>query len=151
MIEQRISRLSCSETIFHQEAQIYQNALQLAGYKDKITYNKDTTHSDETKKIRKRRRNILWYNPPYSENVKTNIGRRFLNLIDKHFGNSYLKRYFNRKTIKISYSCMPNMDSIISSHKKRLLHENEKPKIKDIDRNHKCNCQFDTESCPLYA
>ena len=46
---------------------------------------------------------------------------------------------------------MPNMNSIISSHNKRLLRENEKAKKEEIDRNHNCNCQVGAESCPLNA
>ena len=38
----------------------------------------------EKKKNRKRK--MIWYNPPYNEAVKTNIGQRFLNIIDKLFG-----------------------------------------------------------------
>ena len=31
---------------------------------------------------RKRNRNIIWFNPPFSKNVATKIGRYFLNLLD---------------------------------------------------------------------
>ena len=53
--------------------------------------------------------------------MKTDIGAKFLSLINKHFGNSKLKQFFNRSTVKLSYSCMPNMDSIISNHNRYLL------------------------------
>ena len=45
------------------------------------------------KSTKKRKRNIIWLNPPYSMNVKTNIVRKFLQLIDKHFPNitNYIK------------------------------------------------------------
>jgi hypothetical protein len=32
---------------------------------------------------RNRQRSIIWFNPPFSKNVKTNIERNFLSLIDK--------------------------------------------------------------------
>jgi hypothetical protein len=28
---------------------------------------------------------LIWFNPPYSKNVKTNVAKNFLQLIDKHF------------------------------------------------------------------
>ena len=42
----------------------------------------------------------------------TNIGRNFLNLIDKHFPtNQRLHKLFNRNTVNVSYSCMINVRS----------------------------------------
>jgi hypothetical protein len=32
-----------------------------------------------------RKRNITWYNPPFSKNVATNIGQTFLEIIDEEF------------------------------------------------------------------
>ena len=56
--------------------------------------------------------NILWYNPPFSKNTNTNIGHKFLALIDKHFPKDHkLRKIFNRNTIKISYSCMNNTNN----------------------------------------
>ena len=67
-------------------------------------------------------RNILWFNPLFSSNVKTNIGKIFLRLLDKHFPK-YHKYYklFNRNNVKISYSCMQNMASVFQNHKTNLL------------------------------
>ena len=45
----------------------------------------DRKSSSEKRKRKNRRRNITWFNPPYSQNVSTNIGRRFRTLISKHF------------------------------------------------------------------
>ena len=59
---------------------------------------------------RKRTRKIIWYNPPFSKNVDTNIDKTFLKLIDKHFPKrSQLHKIFNRNTIKVSYSCVDNV------------------------------------------
>ena len=73
--------------------------------------------SQSAKRKRQRKRNIIWFNHPFDKNVTTNIGRRFLQLLDLHFhvGHPY-HRIFNRNTVKVSYCCMPNMGSIISSH-----------------------------------
>ena len=89
-------------------------------------------------------RNIIWYNPPYSKNVETNIGKCFLSLIDLHFPKSNpLYKMFNRNTIKLSYSCMPNIKTIISDHNKSLL-----SKSKQSDENKNCNCR-NPNACPM--
>ena len=75
-------------------------------------------------KNKNRNRKILWFNPPYSDSVKTNLGSKFLSLLDKHFKNSKYKKFFNRSTIKVSYCCMPNMESIISGHNRKILSKN---------------------------
>ena len=55
----------------------------------------------------RQRNNILWYNPSFSKNVSTNIGLKFLSLIDKHFPMDHsLQKIFNCNTIKISYSAV---------------------------------------------
>ena len=99
-----------------------------------------------SKKIRKRK-NIIYYNPPFCASVETNIGKLFLNLVKKHFGkNSTFSKILNKNTIKLSYSCMGNMRSIINSHNKTILRKvdslKEQTKVKD------CNCR-DRTKCPL--
>ena len=66
--------------------------------------------------------NLIWFNPPYSKQVSTNIAKRFLNLLDQHFPKQdRLHKIFNRNNVKVSYSCTENMSSFISSHDKKLL------------------------------
>ena len=78
-------------------------------------------NNDENQK-RKRKRNIIWFNPPYSKNVKTNIGKTFLQLLSKHFPKDHqMHKIFNKNTIKVSYSCMNNISSILSNHNKNIL------------------------------
>ena len=90
---------------------------------------------------KQRKRKIIWYNPPYSANIKTNIGKTFLNLIKKHFPKTNkLHKIFNKNTVKISYSCMNNISSIISGHNKNLLNPNV--------TQYGCNCRI-REDCPL--
>ena len=75
---------------------------------------------------RKRHRNIILFNPPYSKNVVTNIGKTFLQLIDKHFPkSSRLHKIFNHNSIKISYSCTKNVKTTISNHNTRIRSVNE--------------------------
>ena len=69
---------------------------------------------------KKRKRNIIWFNPPNSKCVKTNIRRIFIKLISKHFPrNRKFVKIFNKNTIKLSYSCMPNTRSKINGDNKK--------------------------------
>ena len=75
--------------------------------------------------------------------LKTNIGQNFLKLISKHFPkNHVLNPIINRRTIKISYCCSPNIGSIISSHNKKVLNRKS-----DATSDNKCNCR-DKANCP---
>ena len=75
-----------------------------------------------------RKRNIIWFNPPYSKNVKTNIGKIFIKLINKHFlRSSDLHKIFDRNTLKLSYSCMENMAQIIRKHNKSIINPKRVP------------------------
>ena len=94
------------------------------------------------KKKRKRQRRVTWFNPPFSKSVKMNVGSMFLRLVDQSFPKgSYLHKYFNRSTIKVSYSTVKNVRAIINSHNKRLLNP-------PAETNISCNCRRKNE-CPL--
>ena len=70
-----------------------------------------------------------------------NIGKNFLHLLVKHFpASGKMHKMFNENTDKVSYSCMKNMDSIISGHNHNILN----PKQKLFG----CNCRK-KDSCPL--
>ena len=82
-----------------------------------MTYVEPKISEERNNEKRKRKRKIIWFNPPYSKNVKTNIGKIFFKLLHKHFPPSHsFHKIFNKKSVKISYSCMCNMSSIISGH-----------------------------------
>ena len=69
-----------------------------------------------------RKRKIICYNPPYSANITTNIGKTLLNLIKKHFPKlNKLHKIFNKNTVKFSNNCMSNISSVISGHNTKLL------------------------------
>ena len=114
-INKRLTNISSSNEVFDESIAPYQQALEESGYDHKLTYNPEPT--PRTK--RKRKRNIARYNPPFDSNVKTNLSRKFLRIVDKCSHKKHpLYKVFNRHTLKLSYSCMPNMKSIISSHNK---------------------------------
>ena len=74
-------------------------------------------------------------------NVKTNIGKTFFKLLQKHFPPGHpMYTIFNKNKIKLSCSCFPNMGSIISSHNKHILSSNS--------TEYGCNCN-NREECPL--
>ena len=96
-------------------------------------------------KRKSRKRNIVWFNPPFSKHVKTNIGKVFLYLLKKHFPPHHrLHKICNKNNVKLSYSCMPNMAAIISRHNKVLLAQRTKP----ASTVPPCNCRVKT-SCPM--
>ena len=100
---------------------MYKEALTKSGFNDDIVYTPvNESNNSERKKTRKRK--IIWFNPLYSMNTETNIGKIFLKLVKKYFPcNNSFQKIFNKSTIKISYSCMRNISSIILSHNKSIL------------------------------
>ena len=119
MTQKRLSTLSSNEKIFNEIKAPYETELRNRGFKCKLKYEK----LDVDKKRKKpRNRHIMWYNPPYCSSVNINLGKEFLKLVDKHFPDSHFyNKIFNRKTVKISYSCMSNVKSLIQSHNKTVI------------------------------
>ena len=118
----------------------YKEALERSGHKSSTT--QPTPPPAGTKK--RRRRNVTWFNPPYNQNVTTDVARKFLKLVSKHFPKHHkYHKLFNRNNLKCSYSCLPNMGSIISAHNAKVL---SPPALTAPQR--KCNCRRPAE-CPL--
>ena len=144
MISERISSISCDANEFNKVKDTYNKCLEDSGFKEKISY-KHTSAANRSSKPR-RRRNIIWFNPPFNERVKTNIGKAFLSLLDKHFPPEH--RYhsiFNRSKVKLSYSCTANMSQMISGHNKQVLESQNNTAPADEKE---CNCRKSAE-CPL--
>ena len=79
--------------------------------------------------------------------MQTNIGREFLNLIEKCFPpNHKLRKLFNRNNLKLSYSCTPNIKQIIDGHNKKILRQNTPSEEKITPK--PCNCRK-ANNCPL--
>ena len=141
-IQKRLNTISSSEDEFGGAKDEYQKALEEAGYTDTLTYDPNINKTNKPK--RKRSRRITKYNPPYSKNVATNIGKEFFKLLRLHFPKQHpLHRLFNDNTVKLSYSCMPNMDSIVKAHNTKILRKEEE----NIEEK-SCNCR-DRSSCPV--
>ena len=142
-INRRISALSSSEEIFNSVAPLYQQALKNAGYEYKMKYEPPEKTSKKPKRSRKKN-NTLWWNPPFSANIKTRMGAKFLKLIDKHFPKSNpLHKVLNRNNVKISYRNAPNMKKIIAAQNSKVIRESESPSTEKT-----CNCPK-TKTCPF--
>ena len=138
-INKRLSDLSSSKREFDNAAPTYQKALHNSGYKYQLEYQPPTE-----KNKRNRHRNVTWYNPPYNANLQTNLGKQFLKIIDSCFTHNHpLHKIFNRKTIKLSYSCMPNMKRKIDTHNMQTLKNNQQQ-----NDTRPCNCRIKAD-CPL--
>ena len=86
-INKRLSEISSDRQCFDNSKAVYQEALNKSGYNYNLSYNESRNEKQQSRKNRPR--NILWYNPPFSKNVKTNVGKCFLSLIDQHFPKSH--------------------------------------------------------------
>ena len=77
-------------------------------------------------------------------NVRSTIGGDFSKLIRKHFPKSNpLSKIINTNTVKISYSCMPNLNQKISQHNKKIAQPTP------ILPSKTCNCTKVIGDCPL--
>ena len=134
-IEKRISETSSNKDIFDESIKPYKDALKESGFSEALNYIAPTTN----KKQKNRKRKIIWFNPPFSKSVKSNIGRIFLRLLSKHFPRNHtMRKIFNRNTVKISYSCLGNISFNVSSQNRKT------PKQQLFE----CNCRVKNE-CPL--
>ena len=130
-IGKRLSNRSSSEQVFMSAIPEYEKALRDSGFKKPdLTYNPTT---DKTRK-KNRSRNIVWYNPPFCETVATNIGRKFINIVKKNFDDKNpLTKIFNKNNMRLSYSCMNNIKTLIGSHNSKILNQ-------DYKTEPDCNC-----------
>lgn len=144
-INQRLSNLSSDSEIFRESATPYQKALEESGYKYKLQYEPSTRNNSDAEKRPKRKRNITWFNPPFDLRVKTNIGKEFFKILKTAFPPSNkLNKIFTTNTIKMSYSCMPNVRSIINNHNQQTMKPTE-PKTNYLMNDCKCK----KSPCPL--
>ena len=90
-IEFRLSNNSSDSKLFEEAVKPYNRALKENGHRKELKFTtspkitdrtnhdpKDPRDNEPKKKIR--RRNITWFNPPFSKNVATNVGNKFFTL-----------------------------------------------------------------------
>ena len=136
-VNDRLTKRSSSKKEFDENKGVYERALLEAGFNAKLEYERI-----DGRNKRRRKRKITWFNPPYCASVKTNIARKFINLVEKHFTKQNpLHKIFNKNNIRVSYCCMRNIGSIIKAHNAKVLGENNTHADKP------CNCK--KRECPF--
>merc|ERR1719460_548983 len=141
--------LNSNKELFDQAVPVYQEAMRRSKHTHQLEYSSDPYRpspsginlvepSSAQPAKRRRRRDIIHWNPPYSMNVKTNIGAKFLALIDRCFPkDGPLGKAFNRSNLKISYSTCPNMKQIISAHNRKVFRfRNHDKSFNNLDYKH---------------
>ena len=140
-IEHRLSTNSSNIDIFEQSKQDYEKALKNSGYNVKLRY-KNSIETPNTQKRKNRPWRILWFTPPYNMEVVNKLDREFFKLLKRNFPiTNPLHKIFNTNNIKLSYSCIPNINSIINKFNIMKLNKenrNEAPK---------CNCKDKAGCC----
>lgn len=148
-VNRRLSDISSSQAIFEAAIPPYQEALNKAGYKHKLSYiPPKVDERDNQPRKRCRKRKTTWFNPPYNKAVKTNVASTFLSIIDSCFPPGHqLRPLINRNTIKVSYRTMTNMSKVIAKHNTKVI-KKSKP-VAAAEPGDNCNCQKPHLPCPL--
>ena len=115
----RLSELSCCEEMFFKASPKYKPAPRNSSFSENFNcLSHSTTYALDNKKKKKQSRNIIWFNPPFSDGATTNIGKEFFSLLAQHFPPSNrLHKTINTQNVKLNYSCLANMQGIIVNHK----------------------------------
>ena len=131
IINKRISDLSCNKEEFDKVKSVYESTLKDSGHFSSMSHNNSNTQNAWRNKNRK----VIWFNPPYSQNMKTNIGKMFIKFVRKYFPrNNKYHKIFKLNTLKLSYCCTTNVGDIIKHNSKVLSKTND-------NNNRKCNCR----------
>ena len=137
---------------------MYQEALDKAGHKHKLVYEKVDIHSLNKKK-KQRKKSVIYFVPPFDRRVKTKIGQKFLQILDKTIPKGHiLYPVLNRHRVKLGYTNMPNLMRKVSHHNSKVSREarlnqniaNNQVPIQEQEL--PCNCDFvrlEIEECPL--
>ena len=141
-INKRLNDISCNKEVFDYAKDEYEKALKESNLRSKLNF-EDKTQRKKKRPRKRKHQNQIWFTPPFCAQLTTKLGQEFLSLIDKHFPiTNPLHKIFNRRTIKLSFSCSKNMATIIQDHNKKIL--SEKPQTKQK----LCNCR-DKPNCPV--
>ena len=119
-ISKRISEILSNEYIFNQSISYYENALKKGSYNLFLKYTPTQNQEENNQQREQKKWKIIWFSAKYSLNLKTNIGKLFLKLLNCHCPRaSKFHKIFNRNAEK-SYITI-NMGPIISSNNKEVL------------------------------
>ena len=144
-INTRLSTISSNKEHFDKAKEPYQKALNESEHDFTLEFKPTEPRNPRRNK---NKRNILWYNPPFNLATKTNIGKKFLQLVSDHFPKNHpLHPICNRNTLKLSYSTTRNLKQIIQSHNQKILSQFKKA---GEEKTKACNCQKNRkDKCPL--
>ena len=124
------------KSLFNGTKDLYNNTLKTNGYKQNIKF-QHNVFLEAQKRKSNRVYKVIWFNPPYSCSVATDIDQKLFLLLNKHFPKAHkFYKVFSRNSIKVSYSSMPNISSITKSHNKKVLSNDESKSPKSS-----CNCK----------
>ena len=142
MMHRRICSLSKSCEVYEQSRKVYDEVLTTSGHKKMKEYRDSAVN---VKKKRTRKKRVTYFHPPFCSSVETKLGKRFLELVDRCFPVGHpLHAVCNRSTLKISYSCLPNMKAIIQRHNDMILESG----TQTVANERTCNCRRGVK-CPL--
>ena len=123
-INNRLSRISANEEVFNEAAPTYQQALAASGYNHQLKFQPNIRSINRNK--RNRNRKVIWFNPPWSSNVKSNVGALFLRILSECFPKGHvLNKAFNRNNVKVSYRTVDNVQKIVSRHNLRIINSQQ--------------------------
>ena len=74
-LSKRNSEISSNEQIFKESTPIYKEALKKSEFHEKREYVREEVDKNGKEEKKRRKRKIIWFNPPYSNNVKSNVGK----------------------------------------------------------------------------
>ena len=123
VINTRLSTNSNNVQTFKEAIPPYIEALKKSGYNPNIHFDTEPTKKCNENKTRKGIVTLFNRPPPLFQHHCSHHCCQNLPLHDrKHFPkNNKMCKIFNRNTIKVSYSCLPNVKQTISNNNNRLL------------------------------
>ena len=95
-------------------SQYVNNSWKNSGFNNNLIH-RQSQHSNSyiQEKQKEPKPKIIWFNPPFSTNVKTNIGKIFFKLLHKHFPKTNkLYKLFSKNSVKNVY-CFWNFLRIV--------------------------------------
>ena len=143
-VSQRLSANSSGLDQFNSAKGLYQEQLNKAGHKEELRY--EPREEETSRRRRRRRRETTWFNPPFCRSVTTNVGKRFLAILDRCFPKDHpCHKLLNRQTVKVSYRTMPSLGQIIAAHNGKVIGKGDAAMPKKT-----CSCpRKDKPNCPL--
>ena len=76
MIQRRLSDISSDASVFEEAKPMYDEALSKSGYSCQLQYQAE--RGQRSKKSRSLK--VIWFNPPFNRNVRSNIGEKFFKI-----------------------------------------------------------------------